>query len=214
MRSADARQENSITVLRSASSAPPDLSLCDNEHVLGAGGRSGCHPTRLDLTRLPSYLSQHLQLVLNAAARLHLWLTTLRPCVGSINLQWLRIPQRIQFKVAILTYKILHGCAPSYLGSFVRVADLPSRRALRSANTSRLIQPQSSRSTVGDRAFPVAGPRSGIVCHRWSHQSHPWTPFAGVWRLICSQCHIQTYNDRNWLTVISGPCSKSLLRSL
>ena len=124
MRCADARQENSITVLRSASSAPPDLSLCDNEHVLGAGGRSGCHPTRLDLTRLPSYLSQHLQLVLNAAARLHLWLTTLRPCVGSINLQWLRIPQRIQFKVAILTYKILHGCAPSYLGPFVRVADL------------------------------------------------------------------------------------------
>ena len=53
--------------------------------------------------------------------------------------------------------KVLHGCAPSYLGPFVRVADLPSRRALRSANTSRLIQPQSNRSTVGDRVFPVAG---------------------------------------------------------
>ena len=42
--------------------------------------------------------------------------------------------------------------------TLVRVADLPSRRALRSANTSRLIQPQSNQSTVGDRAFPVAGP--------------------------------------------------------
>ena len=31
--------------------------------------------------------------------------------------------------------------------------------ALRSANTSSLIQPQSNRSTVGDRAFPVAGPQ-------------------------------------------------------
>ena len=60
-------------------------------------------------------------------------------------------------KVAVLTYKVVHGCAPSYLGPFVRVADLPSRRALRSANTSRLIQPQSNRSTVGDRAFLVAG---------------------------------------------------------
>ena len=62
-------------------------------------------------------------------------------------------------EVAVLTYKVLHGCAPSYLGPFVRVADLPSRRALRSANTSRLIQPQSNRATVGDRAFPVAGPQ-------------------------------------------------------
>jgi len=66
---------------------------------------------------------------------------------------------RIQFKVAVLTYKVLHGCAPSYLGPFVRVSDLPSRRALRFANTSRLIQPHSNRSSVGDRAFPVAGPQ-------------------------------------------------------
>ena len=82
-------------------------------------------------------------------------LTTLRPYVR----HWLRIPQRIQFKVAVLMYKVLHGCAPSYLGPFVRVADLPSRRALRSANTSRLIQPQSNQSIIGDRAFPVAGPQ-------------------------------------------------------
>ena len=58
-----------------------------------------------------------------------------------ISLRWLRILQRIQFKVAILTYKVLHGCGPSYL-PFVYVVDLPSRRALRSANTNRLIQPQ------------------------------------------------------------------------
>ena len=51
------------------------------------------------------------------------------------------------------------GCAPSYLVPFIRVADLPSRRAVCSANTSRLIQPQSNRSTVGDRAFSVAGPQ-------------------------------------------------------
>ena len=61
-----------------------------------------------------------------------------------------------------MAYKVLHGCAPSYHGPFVRVANLPSRRALRSANTSRLIHPQSNRSTVGDRAFPVAGPQVGL----------------------------------------------------
>jgi len=46
-------------------------------------------------------------------------------------------------------------------------------------------------------------PRSGTVCHRRSHQRHHWTPFAGVWWLICSPCHIRTYNYRNWLTSVS-----------
>ena len=101
--------------------------------------------TRLDygnavLTGLPVYLSRRLQSALNAAARLIFGLRRSdRVSDALISLHWLRIPQRIQFKVAVLTYKVLHGCAPSYLGPFVRVADLPSRRALRSANTSRLI---------------------------------------------------------------------------
>ena len=59
-------------------------------------------------------------------------------------------PSNLGLKMAVLTYKVLRGCAPSYLGPFVRVADLPIRRALRSANTSRLIQPQSNWSTVGE----------------------------------------------------------------
>ena len=62
--------------------------------------------------------------------------------------------------------------------------------------------------------FLLLVPRSGTVCHRRSHQRHHWTPFAGVWRLICSPCHIRTHNYRNWLTSVSGPCSKSLLRPL
>jgi len=41
----------------------------------------------------------------------------------------------------------------------VAVADLPSRRALRSASTSRLVQPLAYRSTVVGRTFPVAGPQ-------------------------------------------------------
>jgi len=56
----------------------------------------------------------------------------------------------VHVKVAVLTYKFLYGCAPSYLGPFVRVADLPCRQAVRSPNISRLIQSQSNRSTVGD----------------------------------------------------------------
>ena len=46
-------------------------------------------------------------------------------------LNWLRVPDRIEFKIAVLTYKFVHGLAPGYLGRFVGVADLPSRRLLR-----------------------------------------------------------------------------------
>ena len=62
--------------------------------------------------------------------------------------------------------------------------------------------------------FLLLVPRSGTVCHRRSHQRHHWTPLASVWRLICSPCHIRTYNYRNWLTSVSGPCSNFLFRPL
>ena len=55
-------------------------------------------------------------------------------------------------------YKATHGTAPSYLSQLVRVANLPGRRSLRSARTNRLLVPSVKLSTVGSRAFPVAGP--------------------------------------------------------
>ena len=51
-----------------------------------------------------------------------------------IRLHWLLISERIKFKVAVLTY-VLDGRAPSYLGPFTFVADLPSRRDIRSSGT-------------------------------------------------------------------------------
>ena len=75
-----------------------------------------------------------------------------------VSLHWLRVPERIHYKIAVLTYKVLHGSAPRYLGPFDRVADLPGRRSLRSAGTNRLVVPAYKLSTVGSRAFPVAGP--------------------------------------------------------
>jgi len=42
---------------------------------------------------------------------------------------------------------------------FRRVADLGTRRRLRSASTPALVVPPSRLSTVGDRAFPVASAR-------------------------------------------------------
>ena len=40
---------------------------------------------------------------------------------------------------------------------FKRLSDLSERRSLRSADSQRLFVPRSRLSTIGDRAFPVAG---------------------------------------------------------
>jgi len=59
----------------------------------------------------------------------------------------------------VMTYKVVRGTAPRYLGPLSLVADLPGRLTLRSASTSRLLVPPVRLSTVGGRAFNVAGPR-------------------------------------------------------
>ena len=52
----------------------------------------------------------------------------------------------------------LAGYATPYLvSSFSCVADVPHRRRLRSASTEQLDVPTCRRSTIGGRAFPVAG---------------------------------------------------------
>lgn len=51
--------------------------------------------------------------------------------------------------------------APTYLAETLhRVADVDSRRRFRSADTSALLVPSTRRSTLGDRAFPVAAARA------------------------------------------------------
>ena len=121
--------------------------------------------TRLDygngtLVGVPTYLMDRLQSVLNAAARLIFNLKRSDHISDAlISLHWLRVSERIQYKIAVTTYKVLHGTAPCYLGPLTRVADLPRRRGLRSAGSSRLVVPPTRLSTVASRAFPVAAPQ-------------------------------------------------------
>ena len=80
----------------------------------------------------------------------------------SVYTGWLRVPERIQFKIAVLTYRVLHGNAPRYLGPLIFTVNVPGRRALRSAGTNRLVVPPVRLATVGSRAFPVA------AAHIWN----------------------------------------------
>jgi len=75
----------------------------------------------------------------------------------ALCLHWLRVLERIEFKIAVLlTYKVLCGAAPRYLGPLNRTADMADRRPLRSSATNRLVVPPYRLSSVGSRAFPVA----------------------------------------------------------
>jgi len=80
---------------------------------------------------------------------------------------WLRVPERVVYKTVVLTFKVLHGIAPEYLGPVVRVADLPGRQSLRSADTNRRVVTPYHRLNCQQLAlelsrFPVLASR--IVC--------------------------------------------------
>jgi len=78
---------------------------------------------------LPVYLQRHLQFVLNAAARLVFQLGRYDHVSDALaTLHWLRLPQRVDFKVAVMGFRVLHGLAPPYVNDLVRVADLSGRR--------------------------------------------------------------------------------------
>ena len=53
----------------------------------------------------------------------------------------------------------LTGDVPQYLRQFVRVADVPSRHRLQSYTSDDLIVPAVRLTSIGSRAFPVAGAR-------------------------------------------------------
>ena len=113
------------------------------------------------LVGVPGHLLDRLQSVFNAAARICFSARRSDHVTPLLrDLHWLRVPERIRFCLCVLAYRCLHGTAPNYLAETLqRVADVDSRRRLRSASTSDLVVPRTRRSTIGDRAFPVAAAR-------------------------------------------------------
>ena len=72
------------------------------------------------------------------------------------SLHWLPVSSRIEFKIALLTYKCLNGQAPQYLADLL--VPYNSSRQLRSSNKSMLKVPKTKIKTFGSRAFTYAAP--------------------------------------------------------
>jgi len=105
------------------------------------------------LSGVPQYQLNHLQKILNAAARLVCLvpkLDHLTPYL--IDLHWLPVEFRIKFKVLIFVFKALNGVAPRYNSDLIRKKSSP-RSALRSNDLMLLVMPRTKCKTLGDRAF-------------------------------------------------------------
>ena len=77
-----------------------------------------------------------------------------------IKLHWLPVQSRIVFKILLLTFKILHGTAPTYLDSLISLKP-QSRYNLRSSCDTLLLKQPSFKSkvTLCDRSFTCAAPK-------------------------------------------------------
>ena len=67
------------------------------------------------LVGLPAYLARCLQSVMNAAARVIFHVRSADHITDAlVSLHWLRVPEQnqIEYKIAVLTYKVLQGSAP------------------------------------------------------------------------------------------------------
>jgi len=108
------------------------------------------------------YLQDRLQSVLNATARLVYSCRTSEHTTPLLReLHWLRVAERIQFRLCVLAYHCLHGTAPAYLSDSLRpTTEIVAHRCIRSADTMTLQVPSTRRATLGDRAFPVAAVRA------------------------------------------------------
>jgi len=85
---------------------------------------------------------------------------TVRSCHPALlELHWLPIAERTDFKLCLLVHKALVGQAPQYIADLIRpVADLPPRASSRSALSGNLFLPRTRRK-LGDWSFAVMAPR-------------------------------------------------------
>ena len=84
------------------------------------------------------------------------------PKHSSINnylaqLHWLKIQERITYKVATIMYKCIHNMAPIYLTEMV-LSELPHNRNLRSAQRRLLYTTKSRTEIVHSGSFKSMGP--------------------------------------------------------
>jgi len=115
-----------------------------------------CNSLFLNLN--PRCQLDRLQLIINSAARADVSKTPRYRHISPIlkSLHWLKIDQRIKYKVLSLTYKTLQSQKPSYLYSFLNLQPNTSTRSSTVITLQR--PPVNSRLKITDRSFTYHDP--------------------------------------------------------
>ncbi len=107
---------------------------------------------------LPQYLIKKLQGVQNTAARIVSRVRKYDHITPVLKeLHWLPVQQRIVYKIALFTFKAVHGVAPEYICELIHVQT--DGRYPRRGDNLLLKVPKSNMVNYGDRSFSVAAPR-------------------------------------------------------
>jgi len=107
--------------------------------------------------KLPESQLSHLQQIQNSLAR-----TVVKSCKSChitpilSSLHWLRITERIEYKLLSLTFKVLTTTQPPYLHNLISVQRPRSTRSSSVVNVAR--PPSSSSLKIADRSFLYASP--------------------------------------------------------
>ena len=108
---------------------------------------------------LPKKVLRPLQMVMNKAARV-VTDTRRRDHITPIliNLHWLPVIARIEYKIDLITYKALKTKYPKYLGELLQLVNQQSHRNIEVRDTLKLVEPRFNSSTIGLRAFKISAP--------------------------------------------------------
>ena len=106
---------------------------------------------------LPNNVLKKYQMVQNAAAKVICKARKYEHVTPFfLELHWLPVYYRIQFKILLLTYKCLNGQGAEYLCALLSVHS--SKRELKSSVQNLLYIPRTVFKSCGDRAFSFAAP--------------------------------------------------------
>ena len=107
---------------------------------------------------IPKYQRDKLQRIQNIAARMITGTQSTDHITPILkNLHWLPVEARINFKILLITYKILNGQSTSYLAPIIQ--EYQPLRTLRSSTRSLLCIQLIKSNSYGGRAFSATAPK-------------------------------------------------------